>query len=117
MESVLIEYKNLGLQPPVFVAGSFTTPAWQAVELDAVARGENDNMDPGSIEAKERLFCKRFDIPEGRWQYKFRLGHGDWWVCDGNKEIGEKLLDRKTRLGSNGLQSPIHRGSRTIFWK
>lgn len=31
-------------------------------------------------------FYKDVDVPEGRWQYKFRIGHGDWWVLDEQAE-------------------------------
>jgi len=33
----------------------------------------------------EHEFAKTFHAAEGEYQYKFRLGPGDWWVCDESK--------------------------------
>lgn len=35
----------------------------------------------------EFTFVRNFDVEEGEYQYKFRLGPGDWWVCDEGKEV------------------------------
>ena len=41
-------------------------------------------------EAGEFLFYKEFDdVEEGEYQYKFRLGLGDWWVLDETAEAGK----------------------------
>lgn len=34
-------------------------------------------------------FFKDFYVTEGHWQYKFRLGHGDWWVCNDKVKTGQ----------------------------
>lgn len=76
---ITITYKHPGARPPVYVAGSFTAPAWEPQELKAVPVSEGD--DP------EYVFSKQFDVAVGDWQYKFRLGEGDWWACDENTDI------------------------------
>jgi hypothetical protein len=78
--TVTITYERPGTTPPIFVAGSFTESAWQPIELDH--QQVND----------EYLFSKTFDITPGTHQYKFRVGHGDWWVCDDTKDIGLSIL-------------------------
>lgn len=36
----------------------------------------------------EQEYWQDFDVEEGEYQYKFRLGPGDWWVLDETKDIG-----------------------------
>lgn len=78
--SVTITYERQGTTPPIFVAGSFTEPAWQPVELD------HQKVD------KEYIFSKAFEITPGLHQYKFRVGQGDWWVCDDTKDRGVPIF-------------------------
>jgi hypothetical protein len=78
--TVNITYERSGTTPPIFVAGSFTEPAWQPIELDH--QQVND----------EYVFSKTFDITPGTHQYKFRIGLGDWWVCDDTKDKGSSIL-------------------------
>jgi hypothetical protein len=75
-----ITYERPGTTPPIFVAGSFTEPPWQPIELDHQQVNE------------EHVFSKKFDITPGKHQYKFRLGHGDWWACDDTKDKGLSIL-------------------------
>lgn len=35
----------------------------------------------------EQEYWQEFDVEEGEYQYKFRLGPGDWWVLDETKDI------------------------------
>lgn len=77
MVVVEITYEKYGTAPPVFVAGSFTD--WTAVELEYKTR-EID----GTI---HNQFIKQFDLIPGQYQYKFRLGYGDWWTCDESKPM------------------------------
>ena len=86
-QTVTIHYASPGARPPVFVAGSFTAPPWQPIELDY------------KVSEQDFEFSRDFDIAEGQWQYKFRLGFGDWWVCDENAEIG-KLIPWKSHGSS-----------------
>lgn len=69
---VTIKYTNSGTQPPVFLAGSFSEPPWHPQEMDFTT-GENG----------EHKFYKEVIVEEGgQFQYKFRLGMGDWWVLN-----------------------------------
>ncbi|KAI9886490.1 MAG: Twinfilin-1 [Watsoniomyces obsoletus] len=74
---VRLEYSKPGTQPPVFLAGSFSDPAWQPYEMSVT-----EHCSENAESAKEYSFHKEMTVDEGRWQYKFRLGHGDWWVLD-----------------------------------
>jgi hypothetical protein len=78
--TVTINYKQPGTTPPIFVAGSFTEPLWQPTELDY----EQVNG--------EYIFSKSFEVMPGRHQYKFRIGNGDWWICDNAKDTGQSVL-------------------------
>lgn len=80
--TVTITYKHPGAQPPVYIAGSFTTPAWEPQELQAVPVPEGDSASDVVSDGSEYVFSRQFEIAVGDWQYKFRLGDGDWWVCD-----------------------------------
>ena len=78
-EKTTITFQSPGAIPPVFVSAAFTDPPWHPIELDY-------SKAPGSDE--DLIFAKGFEVDEGRWQYKFRLGPGDWWVCNEDSEIG-----------------------------
>lgn len=87
-QNVRISYTSPGAEPPIFVAGSFTDPPWQPQELEYELENHNalgKEAPSGEIQYK---FAKNIRIAEGQWQYKFRLGLGDWWACDKHKEIG-----------------------------
>ena len=85
-QRVRITYTSPGIQPPVFVAGAFTDPPWQPCEMEQVKPLPDATIDP---EGKaDYSFFKEFNVPKGSWQYKFRLGPGDWWACDETAEIG-----------------------------
>lgn len=44
-------------------------------------------------------FSKTFSAAEGEYQYKFRLGPGDWWVCDESKPtVDDGFGDRNNVL-------------------
>ena len=83
---VKITYSSPGAVPPVYVAGSFTQPEWQPLELEYAL---DENKAEEAVDATAYSFYRTFHLPEGSFQYKFRLGHeGDWWVCDGKAPIG-----------------------------
>lgn len=71
---ITLTYRKLGTIPPVFVAGSFSEPPWEAHEL-------SQDAEEGS-----GSFSRTFSITPGTYQYKFRLGTGDWWVTDETRE-------------------------------
>ncbi|TDZ39753.1 hypothetical protein CTRI78_v010465 [Colletotrichum trifolii] len=71
MVSVTITYRQPGTQPPIFVAGSFSDPQWQPLEMDF------------ATEEGEHTFYKNVEVPPStQIQYKFRVGLGDWWVLN-----------------------------------
>lgn len=73
---VTITFFHPNTSPPVYVATSLTNPPWQVVEMDV----KQERTPSGDL-----IFDKKFDAVEaGEYQYKFRLGPGDWWVCDDN---------------------------------
>ena len=84
-QRVKISFSSPGAQPPIFVSGSFSNPPWNLHEMDY---GPTEYGDASLGGAAEYTFVKEFEVTEGLWQYKFRLGLGDWWVCDENAEIG-----------------------------
>ncbi|KAI4276181.1 MAG: hypothetical protein LQ337_002679 [Flavoplaca oasis] len=82
---VEIRFVSQGAQPPIYVAGSFTQPEWQLHELNC-SIVEHDGTT--SSNDTSFVFHRTFDLPQGTYQYKFRLGHGgDWWVCDHGTDI------------------------------
>lgn len=88
MQNVQFSFACPGAQPPVFIAGSFTDPPWQVQEMDHMLE-KPKGVDPNSQPVGPHYrFIKNINVREGRWQYKFRFGPGDWWVCDEGTEIG-----------------------------
>lgn len=71
---VTVTYSSAGLQPPVYITTSLSEPQWDLLEMDC-RRTPNGQHE----------FAKTFHVAEGEYQYKFRLGLGDWWVCDESK--------------------------------
>ncbi|KAF2218898.1 hypothetical protein BDZ85DRAFT_269520 [Elsinoe ampelina] len=76
--NVRISYHSKGLRPPVFIATSLTDPQWTPKEL------HSEVQEDGELE-----FWRQFEAEEGEYQYKFRLGPGDWWALDESKPIVE----------------------------
>lgn len=89
-QRVRITYTSPGTQPPLFVAGAFTDPPWQPCEMDHVNNAPDSTVDPQG--QADNTFFKEFRVAEGSWQYKFRLGPGDWWACDETAEIGWLII-------------------------
>lgn len=84
---VTITFTSPGACPPVYIAGSFTLPEWQPQELEYSVVEQKDAAADNQL---SYVFSRTLKLPEGTFQYKFRLGHeGDWWVCDSNVEIGK----------------------------
>ncbi|KIW72847.1 hypothetical protein, variant 3 [Phialophora macrospora] len=81
MVSTTIIFKKDNVQPPVFVAGGFTD--WAPVEMAYETTESN-----GSV---ENVFSHKIELEPGEYQYKFRLGPGDWWVLD---ESAQKATDQ-----------------------
>lgn len=75
-----LSYTHAGLQPPVYIAGSFKESHWEPIEM------QHTVQDDGELE-----FWTEFEAEQGEYQYKFRLGPGDWWVLDETKQIGMQI--------------------------
>lgn len=66
--TVSITFSKKGAQPPVYLAGSFSTPAWQPALMQFTTAKDNEHQ-----------FNADIDVDEGaEYQYKFRIGEGDW---------------------------------------
>lgn len=72
MAPVLISYRKAGVQPPVFLAGSYTDPPWEPREMKSTLdeRGEHVFTSEVEVEADQD------------YQYKFKIGHGNNWDLD-----------------------------------
>jgi hypothetical protein len=86
-QEVKITFSSPSLQPPVYIISSLSEPQWEVLEMDASA-GENGQLH----------FSKVFHAQPGEYQYKFRLGPGDWWVCDESGEIVDDGLGNRNNL-------------------
>ena len=78
MVSTKITFEKDGVQPPVFVAGRFTE--WNPVEM------AYDTAESGGV--IRNVFTHQVELDPGDYQYKFRLGHGDWWLLDESAPTG-----------------------------
>ncbi|KAL8811035.1 MAG: hypothetical protein Q9200_002124 [Gallowayella weberi] len=100
IHSVKISFAAPGTRPPVYVAGSFTLPEWIPHEMFA------EPAEPAVDQQTDYVFHRSFEIPEGEFQYKFRLGHdGDWWVCDHNVDTVIDALDNQNNILVNTSRS------------
>ncbi|RDW59531.1 hypothetical protein BP6252_12618 [Coleophoma cylindrospora] len=70
MASFKVKFAHPGTQPPVYVAGSFSQ--WQPQEMQYTTNENNEHEFYKEVKAE----------PGKEYQYKFRLGPGDWWVLD-----------------------------------
>ena len=85
---VTITYSSPGLQPPVYITTSLSEPQWDLLEMGC-----------SESSSGEWEFSKTFFAVEGEYQYKFRLGPGDWWVCDESKPtVDDGFGDRNNVL-------------------
>jgi hypothetical protein len=103
--AVKLSYQRVGTQPPVYVAGSFSEPPWQPVE-----------MDQSMYNHREHHFTKEVMVPQGaEIQYKFRLGSAEDWVLDETAPTGTHPPSLKARLGiliniESEILSPLYSG-------
>ncbi|KAI1927966.1 hypothetical protein LOZ65_002179 [Ophidiomyces ophidiicola] len=79
-QSVKITIQRPASTPPVFLVASFTEPAWSPVELDAKSISSIGDVVPTGQEEYE--FSKVFQLEEGEYEYRFRLGADNVWVCN-----------------------------------
>ena len=97
MVKVTIGYQKPGTQPPIFVAGSWSQPPWQPVPMDYVAVNS------------EYLFTKIVHVSAGEEiQYKFRIGHGDWWALQEDADKGKHSSPRCVTFNPFTLGEMVH---------
>jgi hypothetical protein len=86
-ETVTISIHRPSDTPSVFIAGTFSDPAWEPLELTPkvaeAAEEDSDNKSAGYV------FSREFQIPQGKYQYRFRLDEADSWFHDDKTETGE----------------------------
>lgn len=86
--SKTLEYTSPGVVPPVFIAGSFSEPAWDPIEMEYTVAENGEHHFHKEILAEEG----------GNFQYKFRLGTGDWWALNESAPTGTFENRRQERL-------------------
>lgn len=69
-----ITYRKTGTSPPIYIAGSFSDPEWQLQEMDHSIDGDGEHT------FKAQLMVE----PEKEYQFKLRIGEGDWWILTDN---------------------------------
>ena len=76
-----IKYAKPGTQPPIYLAGSFSNPPWIPLPMQYTTDEHN-----------EHEFFKEVAVEEGHdYQYKFRIGEGDWWMLNENSPVGKHI--------------------------
>lgn len=86
--SVTIRFTKAGLQPPVYLAGSFSNPAWLPLPMQYIIDEHNEHQ-----------YHKDIEVEEGaEYQYKFRLGEGDWWVLNEESPIATDDIGNRNNL-------------------
>jgi hypothetical protein len=79
---VSISFSKPGIQPPVYLAGSFSNPAWLPQPMPFTVGQGNEHQFHATVEVEEG----------GEYQYKFRIGEGDWWVLNEDSPTGRFRL-------------------------
>ncbi|KAE9367435.1 hypothetical protein N431DRAFT_470868 [Stipitochalara longipes BDJ] len=86
--SLTVRYSKPGSQPPIFLAGSFSDPAWHPQEMQYTTN-----------EAGEHDFYKEVQVEEGgAYQYKFRIGEGDWELNEDSPTVTDDVGNRNNLL-------------------
>lgn len=76
---VTITYTHQDAQPPVYLVGSFSEPPWHPQEMKHTKTDDDRQF---------HFFKEVLLEPGGTFQYKFRLGPGEWWVLDETAPVG-----------------------------
>ncbi|KAI1144491.1 hypothetical protein F5Y05DRAFT_407881 [Hypoxylon sp. FL0543] len=94
---ITFKYQKKGTTPPIYVAGSFSDPPWQPLEMDVSVDQSGD-----------QVFTKRVLVDNGsEIQYKFRIGSGNWWALDDSADTvldGRGNTNNILRLSISGSQ-------------
>ncbi|KAG5918747.1 hypothetical protein E4U61_001487 [Claviceps capensis] len=114
--TVTLIYRKTGLAAPLFVAGSFTNPAWECQEMHSVANESGDHR-----------FTIQVPVEPGKeYRYRFRASDDDSWFVDERRSTGvyftltypppkeHSLTLHQTALNSLGLNCNILRVPVTI---
>ncbi|KAI8624401.1 hypothetical protein F5Y19DRAFT_491030 [Xylariaceae sp. FL1651] len=97
---ITFTFNRSGVQPPVFVAGSFSDPPWEPQEMVA-----------SKDQHGEFIFTKQIMVHEdSEIQYKFQHGSGDWWALDPNAET---VTDEQGNMNSL-LRCPIRNAAQEM---
>ncbi|QSS59982.1 PT repeat family protein [Histoplasma capsulatum] len=88
--TVTVAIRRSSKSPAIFLAASFTEPAWEPVELDVkpippLASQDTVVQTNGHIPGAQYEFSKSFEVALGKHQYKFREGLEGSWFHD--KEV------------------------------
>lgn len=89
-ETVTISIRRPTETPAIYVAGTFSNPEWEPLELSAkpVERKDAD----GNSTTTEYLFSREVELPEGQYQYRFREGSDGPWFHDEDAKHGTKFI-------------------------
>ncbi|KAF7944099.1 hypothetical protein EAE96_010509 [Botrytis aclada] len=99
--SVVITYSKPGTAPPIYLAGSFPESGWQPRE-----------MEYKNVSTDHYVFSKAVEVEEGKeYQYKFRIGDGDWWMSDEDAPIVVDDIGNRNNLLSVPIKSSSHNNS------
>ncbi|KAF7927028.1 uncharacterized protein EAE98_006412 [Botrytis deweyae] len=99
--SVVITYSKPGTAPPIYLAGSFPESGWQPREME-YKNVSNDHY----------VFSKAVEVEEGKeYQYKFRIGDGDWWMSDEDAPIVVDDIGNRNNLLSVPIKPSSHNKS------
>lgn len=75
-----ITFHGQPVESSIFVAGTFTHPAWDLQEMDC-----------NTLDGTDAYFTKDIVTEQGReYYYRFKLGREGEWTVDGTKPIGDQ---------------------------
>lgn len=84
---IMITFKTTST-PPVYVAGSMTSPPWEPHEMSLIQKTSLPESHNENFEFNQAIR----DVAVGEYQYKFRLGSAGLWVVDEHAEVGKDAL-------------------------
>lgn len=73
-----VVYKKAGTAPPLFLAGSFSDPEWEPKEMEYTTDDDGEHTFRSDIIVEA----------DKEYQFKLRVGQGDWWVLSEDHETG-----------------------------
>lgn len=95
--TVTVAIRRSSKSPAIFLAASFTEPAWEPVELDVkpippLASQDTVVQTNGHIPGAQYEFSKSFEVALGKHQYKFREGLEGSWFHDKEVDSGTEPI-------------------------